>query len=71
MNRTFKVEARHKPKDEQPSWRRGSPLCVAKKRIYTSLEDFEKYSPKTIKRYKELYMVEVLELIDGHWIPVK
>jgi len=68
MNRSFKVIGRNKPYDEQKSWQHGEPGVQAKKRIYTSLKDFQRYSPKLIKRYKNLYEVEVYELIDEKWV---
>ena len=67
MNRTFKVVGRNKSKEEMPSYVYGQPNCVAKKRVYTSLEDFKKYSPDLIQRYKQIYDVEVYELINGKW----
>jgi len=63
MNRTFKVIGRYRPKDEQSPWCRGKPGLQAKKRVYTSFEDFEKYSPETINRYNDIYKAEVYELI--------
>ncbi len=39
-----------------------------KKRVYTSLADFSKYSPYTIERYERVYgLVEVYYLIDEKW----
>ena len=39
-----------------------------KKRIYTTLESYEKYSPELIKRYLHLgYEVEVYVQVSGKW----
>ena len=40
-------------------WARGKPLTQAKKRVYVNEEDYLKYSPELIRRWKELYIVEV------------
>jgi hypothetical protein len=71
MNRTFKVIGRYKAREEQPSWMFGRPHRIAMRRVYVSLEDFEKYGPKLIKSYKKHHDVEAYELIDGKWVEIK
>ena len=69
MNRTFKVIARFaSPEDVSSRWvPRGIIGRIANKRVYTSKEDFDKYAPETIDRYKTMYATSVFELIDGKW----
>jgi len=69
MNRTFKVCGRYRAREEQQPWSRGKPGLLAKKSVYTSLIDLDKYGPELIKRWSEMYFVEVFELIDGKWVP--
>ena len=60
--------SRYKKKADQPSYRKGKEGTQAKKRVYTSVEDFNKYSPDLIKRWSTLYDVEVFEQVeDGSW----
>lgn len=67
MNRTFKVVGIHRPKEWQESWCRGKPNTQAKKRVYTSKKDFDKYSPDLISRWENYYQVEVYELVNDKW----
>ena len=67
MNRTFKIVGRYLPVEEQKSWCRGKPNTQAKKRVYASEEDFLKYSPETIERWKKMYSVEIYEMVNGKW----
>lgn len=60
MNRTFKVIGKHPFTHRQQ-----------KKRVYTSFEDYEKYSDQLTDRYKGYLDVEHYELIDGSWCLLK
>lgn len=71
MNRTFKVVGRYLPSKDQKVWCRGKPDTQAKKTVYTSKKDFETYSPNLIRRWKELYQVEVYELVNDKWIKIE
>jgi hypothetical protein len=55
-NRTFKVVKRNPNNNQQ-----------IKKRTYSSIEDFERYSPDIIKRYSWRWIAESYELINGTW----
>ena len=67
MNRTFKLVARHTK--NQSSWIRGIPGRQAKKRVYTSEADFQRYAPETAERWKRFcgYQVEAYELVKDKW----
>jgi len=70
-NQTFKVISRFRDRDKQASWSRGIPGRQDKKRVYTSKEDFDKHSPKIIKRWSVYMDVECYELIEGKWWEIK
>ena len=58
--------------DHTSSWLHGKVGRIEKKRVYVSKEDFDKYSPETIKRWVHCkYQVEVYEMIDGKWVEIK
>ncbi len=50
--------------------RKGKLGCQAKKRVYTSHDDFERYGPELTRRWENFcrYDVENYELIDGKWV---
>lgn len=56
MNRVFKVIGRHPHTHRQ-----------AKKRVYTSVDDYKKYSPELTKRYTGYLDVEHYEQVDNEW----
>jgi len=70
-NQTFKVISRFREKEHQVSYLRGIPGRQHKKRVYTSKEDFDKYSPELIDRWYPLMDVECYELIEGKWWEIK
>lgn len=64
----FKLVGRHS--ERAPTWCSGKTGTVAKKRVYITEEDFNKYAPKTAKRfyaYNE-YDVEFYRMLDGGWL---
>ena len=63
-----KVVAKYKQEDMQKSWSKGKPLNQAKKRVYISEEDYNRYSPNLIKRWSRGYYIEVSQYIDGKWV---
>ena len=71
MSRSFKILGRYA--ESQPRWARGKVGTQAKKRVYTSLADFEKYAPETAQRWDEFcgYQVEAYELIEEKWVEIQ
>ena len=68
QNRIFKVVGRNRSEDKMPSYVFGKRNCIAKTRVYTSVQDYQKYSPKLIKHYKQIYDVEIYERINEKWV---
>jgi hypothetical protein len=63
-----KVVGRYKAKEFQKNWCKGKPGVQAKKRVYSTLSDFLRYSPELIKRWEEMYVVEVYKMDShGNW----
>lgn len=56
--------------ESTPAYYRGTVGLQGKKRVYVSREDFDRFSPKTIKRWIVYsgYDIEVYEQIDGKWV---
>ena len=69
-NRSFKIVGRHRSEDKQKSWDYGKSGTIAKKRVYTSYDDFIKYRDELIYRWVNYcnYDVEAYERIDGEWV---
>jgi hypothetical protein len=67
VNKSFKIVGKYRAEDLQPSWCRGKPNTQAKKRVYTSEEDYNKYGKDTATRWRSYYDVTAYELIDGKW----
>ena len=67
MNRTFKIVGKY---TELSIFNKGKLGLQAKKRVYTSLIDFEKYAPDTIMRWRNFckFDVTIFELVKGKWI---
>jgi hypothetical protein len=68
VNRTFKIVGRFS--GAEPRWRlAGKVGRQAKKRVYTSYEDFLRHGPELDRRWQDFckYDVEHYELIDGKW----
>jgi hypothetical protein len=67
MGRSFKIVGRY---TERSRWHRGKIGLQAKKRVYTSLADFERYAPDTAKRWTDFcdFDVEAYELIEDEWV---
>jgi len=57
MNKTYKIIGRHPYTKRQ-----------VKKRVYTSTNDFLKYSEDLINRYKTYLNVEIYELKNDEWL---
>jgi hypothetical protein len=67
--RIFKVVARWFDVANRPTWLSPGKLGTqAKKTVYTSLSDFERYSPAIIARWVASYgKIEVYECKGGAW----
>jgi len=63
----YKVVGRHREIVLQPPWRNGKPLTIAKKTVYVTEKDFNRYSPELILRWIRFYDVEVYKFIDDKW----
>lgn len=66
-NRTFKIVGRI---TDDTKYHRGKIGRQAKKRVYTSAEDYHRYGPELADRWAKWcgFDVEHYELIDGKWI---
>jgi len=67
MSRSFKLVGRY---TERCRFNRGKVGTQAKKRVYTSLEDFNRYAPDTLKRWKKFcgFRVEAYERKGNKWV---
>ena len=70
MNRSFKVVGKYKALEEQSAWSNGKPHTQAKKRVYTSKDDFDRYAPELIQRWRDntKWDVTAYEMINGKWV---
>lgn len=67
----YKIVGRFNKIKLQPSWYKGKPGVQAKKTVYVSREDFDKYSPETIERWGDSMklIIEIYETDDnGKWV---
>lgn len=68
MSVPFKVVGKYKPINLQKSWDRGKPGTQAKKATYINESDYLKYSTELLKRWVDLYDVEVFKMVDSKWV---
>jgi len=71
MSRSFKIVGRYK--DNENYSFRAKVGQQAKKRVYISLANFEKYAPETASRWVKYcrYDVEAYELIEDKWVEIE
>jgi len=70
MSVPYKIIARYRSPELQESWNRGKEGTQAKKATYVNMDDYLKYSPETISRWRKMYDVSIFKMVNKKWEPV-